>query len=153
MKPGLNNMQDLAAGAMFAAVGLLGLYLGKGYPVGSAVRMGPGFVPTGLSLIMIGMGVLIAARALVTVGETLTVWKLRPLVLILGAIMVFGLLIERGGLVLSTCALVVVAGVATPDWRGRELVICAAALAAGSVWLFVNMLTLPMPVWPAFIGR
>ncbi len=153
MKPGLHNAQDLAAGAMFAAIGVLGLYFGADYPIGRAVRMGPGFVPTGLSWIMIGLGALIALRGLVSNGETLSAWKLRPLLLILGAIVIFALLIERAGLVAATFGVVIVAGIATPEWRGRELVICAVILAAGSVWLFVNMLTLPMPVWPPFIGR
>src|SRR5262245_24000171 len=56
--------QDFGAGLMFAAFGAIGLYLARDYPVGTALRMEPGYVPRLLCWGMIGVGAIIVARGM-----------------------------------------------------------------------------------------
>ena len=61
--------QDVGAGLMFIAIGALGLFLARNYPVGTALRMEPGYVPRLLCWGIIGVGVITAARGLLA-GDT-----------------------------------------------------------------------------------
>jgi len=142
----VNN--DVAAGLMFVAFGVLGLYLAKDYPVGSALRMGAGYVPRGLCWLMVILGGFIAGKGLLSGGDALTKWAVKQLAIISIAIVAFGALIERAGLVVSTLALVCIAASAGSDRRWKEIAIVAIVLATGSVLMFAKGLGLPLKIWP-----
>ena len=67
----LHLNKDVAAGAMFMAWGLAGLWLARTYPVGTAMRMGPGYFPNVLGWLLLVFGVGIAVRGALTEGEKL----------------------------------------------------------------------------------
>lgn len=142
----VNN--DVAAGLMFVAFGVLGLYLAKDYPVGSALRMGAGYVPRGLCWLMVILGGFIAGKGFLSGGDALTKWALKPLAIISVAIVAFGALIEFAGLVVATLALVCIAASAGSDRRWKEIAIVAIVLATGSVLMFAKGLGLPLKIWP-----
>jgi hypothetical protein len=75
-------------------------------------------------------------------------WRLRPLLGVTSALAVFGLTIDRGGLIVAVVLTVLVAAIASPDTRRLESVLLAAALAAFSAMLFVKLLGLPIGLWP-----
>lgn len=145
-RPRLNR--DVAAGLMFAAWGAAGLIIGRDYPVGTALRMGPGYVPRLLcwGLVLTGLG--LAVKGAYAGGEALTRWHLRPLVLVTLAILAFAALIVPAGLVLAALAVVVIGALAGPEFRLAEVVALAVVLAAAAVALFVQALNLPFTVWP-----
>ena len=141
--------QDLVAGLMFIAWGAAGLWLGRTYPIGNAVRMGPGYFPVVLSWLLIGFGGLIAVRGALTQGEALTKWYWRPLVMVLLSFVVFAILIDRAGLIAAGLASVVVGTAGGPDFRWREAALLAVGLTASAVALFIYALGLPMTLWPS----
>ena len=47
---------DVLAGLMFIAIAALGLWVSRDYPVGTALRMGTGYVPRLLCWILLGLG-------------------------------------------------------------------------------------------------
>ena len=61
--------KDFLSGLMFIAFGLLALYYGQKLAIGTSVRMGPGYVPHMLALIMMGLGAIISVTALITGSE------------------------------------------------------------------------------------
>ena len=140
--------QDIAAGLMFAGFGALGLYLARNYPVGTALRMEPGYVPRLLCWGMIGMGAIIAARGLVAGDTAIARWHWRPLLFVLGGLIAFRYLIEPAGLVAAAFVIIVLGAMGSREVRIKDTLLLAAALAAGSVALFVYALGLPMRVWP-----
>jgi hypothetical protein len=87
------------------------------------------------------------ARSLVVAGEPVERSAIWPQVLILAAIVGFGLLIERVGLALAVIAVAVISGVAAQGLRWFELAALALAMSALSVVLFVHLLGQPIPVW------
>ena len=97
--------KDVLAGLMFMAVAAFGLWLSRDYPIGTAFRMGTGYVPRLLCWILLGLGAVVFLQGLRAAQAERTVlaggatgW--RPVVLVTPSQGVLGLAIERLGLVL-----------------------------------------------------
>jgi len=142
------NTADLAFGLFLMAVAAVALYLIADLPMGSTSRMGPGYVPRALAVMIALIGAVIAGRALFAEGEAFPDIAWRPILLVGAAVGLFGLLLPRLGLAATAFIVVLVAGSASKDMRWKELVTIAALLSAFAVLLFVKALGLPMPVWP-----
>jgi hypothetical protein len=74
---------------------------------------------------------------------------LRSLIAIPLAVALFSLLVEFAGLAIASLVTIIVAAYATHEFRAKEAVIFGVTIAAVSVLLFVQVLSLPLPVWPA----
>ena len=144
----VSRQQDFWAGLMFIGFGLLAIVVASDYPRGTAVRMGPGFFPTYLGVIMIVIGALTTGRAIRVPGKTVGRWGWRPLLWLSAAFAAFGLLIEGAGFILALLALIVASSLAGRDTRPVELAILVVVLIAGSVALFVYGLELPYRLAP-----
>src|SRR5688572_20823839 len=101
----VKSPQDFGAGILFMLIGIAGIYFGKDLTYGTATRMGPGFFPIWLSWIIFGMGTILAVRGLAFAGPSVDIPQLRPLIGVIGAILVFGLLIARFGLPITVIVL------------------------------------------------
>ena len=144
----IGNQKDFWAGLMFIAFGILAVVVARDYPMGTAVRMGPGYFPTYLGAIMIVIGAITTGRSYRTEGEDIGRWGWRPLLWLSAAFAAFGLLIEGAGFVLALLALIVASSLAGRDTRPLELVILIAVLITGSVALFIYGLELPYRLFP-----
>lgn len=146
--PRVRNSQDLAGGLLLVLTGILGWVLIRHLPMGTAFRMGPAYTPTVVSWLIAGVGAVLVARSLIVRGPRLQAAQGRPLGVVLGSFALFGLLIESGGLVLASLALVLAARLAARERRWKEAVIVGAVLTAFAVVVFHLVLRLPMRVWP-----
>lgn len=146
------NGPDLAFGLFLVAVGALALVLVADLPMGSAARMGAGYVPRALAVLVILFGLGLGGRALVAGRIAFPDVAWRPVVLIGAAVGLFALALPRLGLALTSFLVVLVAGLASRDVRLGETVVVALALAAFAVGLFVHLLGLPLAVWPQSAG-
>jgi hypothetical protein len=117
--------------------------------VGTILRMGPGYMPTILCGLIALAGVGILVRAVFLAGDKLHSWPIRPLTFIFAGLLAFGLLVERGGLLIAMPALVVLVSLADRDSSFGEVAALAIALTAFSAGVFVYALRLPIPLWPA----
>ena len=140
--------QDFAAGVMFAAWGVAGLWLGRHYPIGTSLRMGPGYMPWMLCWLLIIFGAIIAGKGALTPGEPLTKWNFRPLILVCAGVMAFALLIESAGLPAAIIATVLIGAFGGQEFRTVEVILLAIGLAIGAIAIFVWGLGLPMPIFP-----
>jgi len=143
----VKNPRDLGAGILFAVIGLIGLYFAKDLSYGSTARMGPGFFPTWLSGIILGMGLLIGLRSLMLKGPPIETIQIRPILCVLASLLAFGYLIEYIGLALSVALMTIIAVQAHRDTRRNEAILLAIGLSIGSVLLFVYALRQAMPPW------
>jgi putative tricarboxylic transport membrane protein len=144
---------DVLAGLLFIAVAVLGLWISRDYPIGTALRMGTGYVPRLLCWLLLGLGAVVlvqglregqGARALSS-GD---VSALRPAVFVTASLVIFGLSIERLGLVLSILLLIGVGAVAARGLRPIEALAAALVLIVLSWGIFIVGLGLTIPVWP-----
>ena len=141
--------KDFWAGVMFCGFAAVALLAARGYSLGSAGRMGPGYFPLLLGVVLAGLGGILIVRSIVIDGEPLPRFRVLPLAIIAGAVCLFGLAIEPLGLVVSLAILVVLAAVAGLQFRLVETVALAVGLIVFSVGVFVYALGLPLPVWPS----
>lgn len=146
----IKNQEDFWAGVMFIGLGLLAVVVARDYPMGSAMRMGPGYFPTYLGVIMMVMGAIISARSMAVKGEAriidLRTWGWRALVGLSLAFSTYGLLMEEVGLgfVPALVAVILISSFSGKDkFRPVELAILTVALIVGSVGLFIYLLGLP----------
>lgn len=144
----LRNQQDFAAGLFLIAFGLLARYLASDLSMGRLVRMGPGYLPTVLSWILVGLGILIALRGFVTDGPKLESWAFRPLIAICAALIAFGLLLQHAGLVAAIVATTLISSFAARGASLISMLLLGIGLAAGSTALFLWGLGLPLNIWP-----
>ena len=140
--------KNALSGLLFLAMGLLGGVLSLDLPVGDRIRMGAGYVPLALSIVLSGLGLLVLARAVLSGAAPATGWHARPVSFLVASALVFGLTVERTGLLLSVFLTVLTAAGALPVWRRLEALGLAAGLSIFSSLLFVTLLRLPIKLWP-----
>ena len=144
----IRHPKDFFAGVIFIAFGIAAIVIGSNYALGTAARMGPGYFPRILGILLILLGGALALRALRLHGSPIPAWKWRPTLIVLGSVVLFGMIVTHLGLVLSTIALIVVASAASHEFRPKEASISAVLLAALAVGVFVLGLKLQLPIWP-----
>lgn len=159
----IKNQKDFCSGAMFSVVGIGFAWGASNYGLGNGARMGPGYFPLVLGIVLTLLGLLIAVQALgKTVsgdGEPVGAWAWKPLVCVLGANVLFGVLlgglpslgIPPMGLVAGIYGLTLVASLAAESFKLKEVLILATLLSVMSYGAFVWLLKLQFLVWPAFI--
>src|SRR5262245_26960201 len=98
--------RDFWAGLMFIAFGVGFALVAQNYQMGTSVRMGPAYFPTLLGALLAVLGLVILLQSLVTAGPPVAKFYFRPLILIVLATVLFGLLLKPLGLVLAVAVLV-----------------------------------------------
>jgi len=140
--------KDFWAGLAFVAIGAAFVLLSQQYRLGDLHRMGPGMFPMLIGALLAGLGAVIALRAFTFDGESVPRFHARPIGVSLLAIVLFGLALQRLGLVAAVAVLVLVGAWAGREVRPVENVVLAGALTLFSVAIFVWLLGLPLPLWP-----
>jgi putative tricarboxylic transport membrane protein len=144
----IRAQKDFWSGVMFLAFAAVAMIAASGYAMGSGGRMGPGYFPLLLGGVLALLGAILVARSLIIDGEHRGRLNLAPLLVIAAGVVLFGLSIERLGLVISLVAATIVSALASRESRPVEVALLAAVLAAFSVSVFVYALRLPLPIWP-----
>jgi len=145
----IRAQKDFWSGVMFLGFALVAIVAARGYSMGSGGKMGPGYFPMLLGIALAGLGALLVGRSLVIEGARLTRLQVRPTLMIVLGVILFGLMIPYLGLVIALATVTAVSAFATRESRPLEVAALAAVLAAFSVGIFVYALRLPLTVWPA----
>ncbi|MFN0315047.1 MAG: tripartite tricarboxylate transporter TctB family protein [Burkholderiales bacterium] len=148
MTTAIKNPKDFYSGLLFMAFGLAAVIIGRDYPMGTAVRMGPGYFPTILGYILIVMGGILVFRGVVTRGEPVGGVAVKAMVLVLGAVSFFAGAVDVLGLVVSVAAVVLISSMANKGFKPVELAGLLLAMLGLSVGLFGYGLSLPFKIWP-----
>ncbi|WP_103045570.1 tripartite tricarboxylate transporter TctB family protein [Comamonas faecalis] len=158
----IKSQKDFFAGLAYLVVGG-GFAIGAtNYQIGTGARMGPGYFPMmiGILLAIIGAVIMFKSTVVETVdGDPIGKWAWKQAVFIIGANLLFGVLliglpsfdVPAMGLIVAIYGLTFVASLAGDHFRFKEVFILATILAAGSYFVFIRALSLVLPVWPSFI--
>ena len=158
----IKSQKDFFSGLMFLVVGGGFAWGATTYSVGTSARMGPGYFPLllGILLGIIGAVIMFKATVVETVdGDPIGKWAWKQIVFIIGANLLFGVLlaglpsfgVPAMGLIVAIYGLTFVSSLAGNQFKFIEVFILATILAAGSYVAFVWALNLQFPVWPSFI--
>jgi len=141
------NVPDISFAAFLVALGALAFALSSQLSVGTAAAMGPGYVPRGLSIIIMIYGLVLGVRAIFSGKQSFPEIAFRPILLISASVALFAIMLPLVGLAITSFAVVICAGFAAYDVRMRENAVVALILSAFGVLLFVKALGLPIPIW------
>ncbi|MFM2036156.1 MAG: hypothetical protein RL459_1421 [Pseudomonadota bacterium] len=158
----IKSQKDFYSGLMFLVVGVAFAWGASSYSIGTGARMGPGYFPLILGILLAILGVVIAFKALTVDtpdGQKIGALAWKPLVYVIGANVLFGVMlgglpsvgIPAMGMIAGIYALTIVASLAGSEFKLKEVLILATILSIGSYLAFVVLLKLQFPVWPAFI--
>ena len=148
----IQDKKEFLAGLTLVGFGLAALLIARNYRMGTAFRMGPGYFPVMLSILLMGIGTLVAGLALRSGSVTLPKLAWRPTLIVTAAIVLFGLLINGTGLLLTTLILVGASRLARPGYAWVETAILSAVLAAICAAVFSFGLKIQMPLLPTWLG-
>jgi hypothetical protein len=159
----IKSQKDFFAGLMFMGVGTAFAWGATTYNIGSGARMGPGYFPLilGILLAIIGLVITFKATTVDTAdGDKIGKWAWKPLFFILAANFAFGILlgglpsigVPAMGLIVGIYALTFIASLAGNEFNAKAVFVLATVLAAGSYVAFVWALKLQFAVWPSFIS-
>jgi hypothetical protein len=158
----IKSQKDFFAGLMFTVVGVVFAWGATTYNVGSGARMGPGYFPLMLGIVMalIGAAVMFTGLTVETAdGEKVGKWAWKQVGFILGANLAFGVLlgglpsigVPAMGMIIAIYALTIISAMAGHEFELKEVLILATVLAVGSYVAFIWLLKLQIQVWPTFI--
>jgi hypothetical protein len=158
----IKSQKDFFSGLMFTVIGAAFAYGATSYSIGTGGRMGPGYFPLLLGVILALLGAAVMFKALVVAtadGEKIGKWAWKPLFFIIAANLLFGILLgglpsiglPPMGLIAAIFGMAIVASLAGDDFRLKEVLILSVVLSIGCYLAFVVLLKLQFPVWPTFI--
>ncbi len=158
----IKSQKDFFSGLMFAIIGAGFAWGATSYSVGTGARMGPGYFPMLLGILLATLGAFTVFYSLVEHtedGDKVGKFVWRPIIYILGSNVAFGVLlaglpslgVPAMGLIVAIYALVIIASKAGDGFNLKEVLLLATILSGGSYLAFIVLLKLQMPVWPTFI--
>lgn len=158
----IKSQKDFFAGLLFLAIGVAFAWGATTYNVGTGARMGPGYFPLTLGVVLAILGAVETLKAMVIEsesGDKIGKWAWRPICYVLGANLAFGVLlgglpsikVPAMGMMLAIYALTIIASLAGERFKLKDVLILATILAIGSYLAFIVLLKLQIPVWPTFI--
>ena len=158
----IKSQKDFFSGLMFAITGIAFAWGATTYNVGNGARMGPGYFPLMLGIVMAAIGLVIIFTALTVEtadGEKIGKWAWKQVAFILLANFAFGVLLgglpsiglPAMGLIVAIYALTLISSLAGNEFNLVKVIILATVLAAGSYVAFILALKLQIQVWPTFI--
>lgn len=158
----IKSQKDFFSGLMFMGVGGAFAWGASTYTIGTGARMGPGYFPLVLGVLLAILGAAITFKALVveTVdGDKVGSIAWKPLFFIISANVVFGICIgglpsiglPKLGLIPGIFALTFIASNAGDEFNFKEVLVLSVILSLLSYLAFIVLLKLQFPVWPEFL--
>ena len=170
----IKSERDFWSGLMFVAVGVIFAIGATNYSMGPAcpasdpcaanlwarlsqlsAHPGAGYFPLGLAALLALLGAIVLFKSLTIEsegGDPIGAFAWRPLIVIVVAIAVFGLMLEKLGLALTVPVLIAISSLAGDEFHWKGVVANAVVLTIGSWAIFFWGLKLTIPMWPWFVG-
>jgi hypothetical protein len=147
MSPTIRAPKEFWMGLLYLAIGGAGLWFGQRYPMGTAGRMGPGYLPILICGLLMLFGMISLVRSVKMTGEPVGDLALKPLALVLLSVFSFAALSIPAGLIIAILALVLISAAASSyfafSWKATAGLL---ALVGFCSLVFVRGLGVPLPL-------
>lgn len=143
----ITSPEDFWSGVMFITFGVIAIIIAQNYPMGSAIRMGPGYFPTAIGLCLVGLGIVIALMGFTAKGEGIGRFPWRAMAFLVTGFAAFAWGIDGFGFVPALAILILLASLAGGEHRWKEVVVEALILIVGCWAIFIYGLELPFPLF------
>jgi putative Mn2+ efflux pump MntP len=141
--------KDFWSGVLFIVFAIVAILTARNYSLGTVGRMGPGYFPIALGVLLAGLGLFTIAKSFVADGEQMESLNLGAIFGVVFAVVGFALTIERLGLVVAIAVVTSILSLAFRQLGWIGFVSLTAGLIVFSLIVFVYALQLPLTVWPA----
>ena len=167
----IKSEKDFWSGLLFIVVGVAFAWGATTYSFGGAcergnvglwecmarasARPGPAYFPFGLGVLMVLLGLMVLFKSLtfeVEGGDKIGPWAWKPLLIIAGAVLVFGWAIPHLGLWVALPLLVIGSALAGDEFHWKDVLINCIVLTVGSWMIFIWGLKLTIPLYPTFLA-
>ncbi|MGQ0752547.1 MAG: tripartite tricarboxylate transporter TctB family protein [Betaproteobacteria bacterium] len=143
----IKSQVDFWGGMLFIGFGLLAILVARDYPLGSTMRMGPGYFPTYIGLALVALGAWIAADGFRIEGERIGSFPWRAIVLLSIGFSTFAWSIDHLGFIPALAIVILTTSLAGAEFRWKEILIEMVVLIAGCWAIFIYGLELPFPLF------
>ena len=147
MKFDWRNNRDFWAGLFFILIGAAAMIISRDYPMGSALRMGPGYFPTVLGGIVVVFGIYVLIKGVINNEKVVGNWSIRALIVLPIATWIFGVMMENVGFILALVVLMYTSSVAGKEFKFLEVTIMAVVMVIVCTGVFIYGLGLPYPLF------
>ncbi|MDQ3230381.1 MAG: tripartite tricarboxylate transporter TctB family protein [Pseudobdellovibrionaceae bacterium] len=144
--------KEFWAGMIYLAVGGCAILLARNYEMGTATRMGPAYFPTVLGWLLMGIGLLALARGIRVHGPAIGAIAFRPLIITIGATLLFAGTLRGLGLALALPVYVVLTSMASSRFRLLPTLILALVLTLFCSLVFIKGLNIPLPLLGSWVA-
>lgn len=138
---------------MFVFVGLMFAFVAPNYGMGTPAKMGAGYFPFWLGLVLAGMGIVVALSGMGPKApeEKLAKWDWKSVLWVTGSVVLFAAALPYMGLIVSLIVLIFISAMASHEFHWKGTVVSAVILNVIAYVAFVWGLKLQFPVWPFFL--
>jgi hypothetical protein len=149
----IKDKKDFASGLMFIAFGAFFAILARGYQMGTAAKMGAGYFPFWLGVLLALIGVIVLLKSLSANNEEheLGKWDWKTIMWVTGSVVHFAVILQYIGLILSIIVLVFISALASHEFNWKQTIVSASIVLGISYGAFIWGLKLQFPVWPPFL--
>jgi Tripartite tricarboxylate transporter TctB family len=151
LRGNLTIKRDYYAGALMLLLGVGAAVTGSGYKFGNLARMGPGFMPVVLGVVLAFLGILIAGTALASSEPDDS--RFLPddpqwfgWLCIIGGPVLFIILGQFGGMIPAVFACVFVCALGDKTATYKSSLVLATGVTVFGVLLFHYLLSIPFPL-------
>ena len=147
MKFDWRNNRDFFAGLFFIGIGAAAMWISRDYPMGSALRMGPGYFPTVRGGIVVVFGIYVLIKGVINNEKVVGNWSLRALIVLPIATWIFGVMMENVGFIPALVVLMYTSAIAGKEFKFLEVTIMAVVMVIVCTGVFIYGLGLPYPLF------
>ena len=140
----MQKPRDVFGGLIVMTIGTGFLVYSQALDIGTASRMGPGYFPTILSILMILLGLVIAGLALRGPTTEHSFGQPRGVLLLIGAVLFFGFALRGLGLAPAVLIVVLVTAWASRYAALRSSLLLLSLGSRRSAFLFIRLRTPPL---------
>lgn len=153
MNPIARNAKDFWTGFIYIFVGSGALIICRDYDMGTAVKMGPAYFPTLLSVLLMVIGIISVLRSFFKSGSPIGVVAWKGLVLIVASTLLFGMIVRGAGLIIALPLLVIVSASASVRFSWKTSLAEAVGITVFCIVIFLKGLGVPLPILGSWFGN
>jgi hypothetical protein len=114
--------------------------------MGTALKMGPAYFPSILSVLLVLIGIISLVRSVTKPGTPIGSYAFKGLFFVIAATLLFGFIVRRAGLIIALPVLVIISAYASIRFRWPTAIAMATGLTLFSVLIFIIGLGIPLPL-------
>jgi hypothetical protein len=149
----IRNPKDFWAGIIYLFFGTGAFIIARDYPMGTALRMGPSYFPSILSVLLVLIGIIALFRSATKAGSPIGGFAAKGLVLVITSTLLFGLILRGAGLIIALPLLVIVSAYGSMYFRWSTAFTMAAGLTVFCILIFLKGLGVPLPLLGSWFGN